>query len=465
MGNHLLVTIECLRSDHVSGLGYHKKTTPFLDRLIEDGIAFQNAYSVSTWTAPSLLSILTSSYPLRYKGKMGKARANIAQVFEENGFNTFAFGSSRIGKLRSCRQGFQNLRNKDCKMSERSEGFGISPDLPHLSWIRDFWRNNFVIHRVDETSRETVARLLRALEGEEGPFFAWIHMNDPHRPYLVGKESLSVFQFSQFRANFAAKKLSPQQKKKNLTFRDRVKFHIGKSLANKETMRNMVDLYDREIRLADRAIGMLFEGLRKEGKLHDTTFYITADHGEGFMEHGLLGHGPGERPRLYNELLQVPLVVWNAENQHERIRENVSLIDLSPTICDFASLSTPSHFAGKTLRRFFNGRKSASDGEIFCESSTIGWQRFAPEKAIIAVISGDYKYIWKSKGKDELYNLKEDSGEKENILNERKDMASKLRVKIDKHLEEVRKRGTKEEKERIKKSLSDLGAVRNREVN
>ncbi len=94
--NLILVTIDCLRADHLSCLGYHKKATPNLDNLASNGVLFSQAISVSHWTTPSFLSIFTSTYPLMYGGQLrvANSRITVTEVLKRHSYHTAAFHSN-----------------------------------------------------------------------------------------------------------------------------------------------------------------------------------------------------------------------------------------------------------------------------------------------------------------------------------------------------------------------------------
>ena len=94
--NLILVTIDCLRADHLSCLGYFKKATPNLDYLASGGVLFSQAISVGSGTTPAFMAIFTSTYPLMYGGQLyiTNQRTTLAQVLKEHGFHTAAFHSN-----------------------------------------------------------------------------------------------------------------------------------------------------------------------------------------------------------------------------------------------------------------------------------------------------------------------------------------------------------------------------------
>ena len=94
--NMILLTIDCLRADHLSCLGYSKKTTPNLDDFASTGLLFSQAISVGPSTPPSFIAIHTSTYPLMHGGELyiSDSRLTLAQALKEQGYHTAAFHSN-----------------------------------------------------------------------------------------------------------------------------------------------------------------------------------------------------------------------------------------------------------------------------------------------------------------------------------------------------------------------------------
>jgi arylsulfatase A-like enzyme len=124
-----------------------------------------------------------------------------------------------------------------------------------------------------------------------------------------------------------------------------------------EEMAQLGALYDAEVAAVDHEIGRLLEGLEQRGILQHALVIVTADHGEEFMEHGSFGHGFN----LFNTTVRVPLIVVGPEIPAGRVvRENVSLIDLAPTLLDLLHLAPDPHFEGRSLVPFLHN--AAVDG-------------------------------------------------------------------------------------------------------
>jgi arylsulfatase A-like enzyme len=177
--------------------------------------------------------------------------------------------------------------------------------------------------------------------------------------------------------------------------------------------------YDAEVTSLDLQLTSLFSRLREQGLLANAVVVITADHGEEFREHGHVGHGWS----LYNELTHVPLLLLTP-NSHSRadIRDVVSLVDIAPTLLDYAGIAAPPTFEGRSLRGlvrrhhgfwrlvmhlqelFTSPRRSeqASYSELFPSYTD---KPEEPDQHRRAVIVGDRKLIVHADGKEESFDL------------------------------------------------------------
>ena len=174
----------------------------------------------------------------------------------------------------------------------------------------------------------------------------------------------------------------------------------------------------------------IFEDLKDRGLLKNTYLIITADHGEGFWEHGFYEHGNS----FYNEAIKIPLVIYppgGRKKEAQKIDIPVSNIDLFPTIVTFAGAIKPENIEGESLTRFFgNSRSSKGNDVLFSESP----HSFDIEA--MAVIKGRMKYIH-TPNKPEMehlfYNLEADPEEKNNLAVAQKDLIKKLRGTLSQH--------------------------------
>ena len=179
---------------------------------------------------------------------------------------------------------------------------------------------------------------------------------------------------------------------------------------------------------ADSKIAELFRELEKRDLVENTWTIITADHGEEFGDHGGISHGR----TLYAEVLRVPLIFHyaGAKNKGKRVKRQVRLIDVSPTILDLVGITIPKSMEGVSLEKNIIGSANLQreDLEAF---SQVGLNDVAPNKDLIAVTTPEFKYIFDfiSK-KEELYDLSTDSEEKHNIALSKPRIVKTFREKV-----------------------------------
>jgi arylsulfatase A-like enzyme len=175
-----------------------------------------------------------------------------------------------------------------------------------------------------------------------------------------------------------------------------------------------VDKYDASILFVDSQIGALCEELEKRGLADDTWIIITADHGEEFLEHGneRWGHGV----TLYQEVLRVPLIFHHPSEaaSGKRVRRQVRLIDVAPTILDLLRIPILQDMEGVSLADDV-AETAAVERQDLVAFSQVGLNDAAPDKDLIAVTTPEYGYILDLvSGDEELYDLKSDPGETRN---------------------------------------------------
>ena len=287
--NVVLVTIDTLRADHCSTYGYARDTTPHLDALAAEGALFENAYAITATTLPSHATLFTSLY-LYEHGVVKNAIVlpedvhTLAELLAGKGYDTAAFVSSFVVHRRfGIAQGFA-LYDDDFRGAEFSSAVrvheGLRLDAPY-----------------DRRGRETTDRVLDWLRGRDPtrPFFLWVHYFDPHSPYDPPEP---------YRSRFL-------------------------STTDPGSRQWVVDLYDGDVRYADEELGRLLHGLEEFVPGRERLTIVTADHGEGLWDHGVLEHGIF----LYEEMVRVPLIVhWPGRiPAGRRIAGLAGGIDLLPT--------------------------------------------------------------------------------------------------------------------------------------
>jgi arylsulfatase A-like enzyme len=406
--NIVLVTIDTLRADHCSVYGYPVDTTPRLEALAREGARVETAYAPMPSTGPSHASLFTSRYPLAHGVlKNGHVLSDrypvLAEVLHGAGYRTAAFVSSFVLDDRfGYGQGFDSYDDDFRGADSSYHGVQV-------------WEGLEVPGEFDRRAHETTDRAISWLRGNgsRGGFFLWVHYMDPHEPYDPPEP-------------WRTKYVKPGMKRRNL--------------------RRAVALYDAEVAFTDHQLGRLLDELDGISPPEATLVVVTADHGEGLFDHGFMGHGA----ILYEETLRVPLLVrWRGRiPAGSLIQGPVELVDVMPTILGLAGISpgelllqgrdlTAALTTGAALdprhRVFFQRRLYEKkrvpvfpvDGVVFGRPLRVDGEKYA-------VRLGGWKYIEApAEGTRELYDLRSDPGERDNLFSRHRELADELADKIE----------------------------------
>lgn len=382
--NVLLVTIDSLRADHVYG---DAADTPRLDDLAADGVSYRTAIAQGPYTTFSMPSLFASRYPsgLEYveisdvtAGVSVEDVATVAEAFSDSGFDTAGFHSNPLlSQLFGFGDGFDAF---DARLP--FSGTNVLPGRAKV--FADKLRRLFRLHPYLPATKVN-RRALDWLDGrgDERPFFLWLHYMDVHGPYrpATGNRYLQKYRSER---------------------RWRQAVHNPEVLGTEERELLHRD-YVIEVERVDTAIGELLDGLSVRGLRDDLVVAVTADHGEGFGEHGSFSH-PHE---LYDELLRVPLVLDRPGETAHTVERPVELLDLVPTLCRWADIEPPETMRGDPLH---SGSVEGWDDTIGADGNrTIAEADLFPEYHG-CVRTARWKYVRRGDA-GSLYDLEADDGE------------------------------------------------------
>lgn len=267
----VLISVDTLRADHLQTYGYRRPTSPNLDLLGADGVVFNRTYASSPWTLPSHVSLLTSLFNINHgvhrpTDRMDESLVTLTEVLRQNGFSTSAItGGTLVSYLYGFSRGFDTYKEGDGAMDYNNSAELVARSA--AEWIE----NN-----------------------KEKNFFLFLHTYQVHTPYDTPSPYGAMF-------------LDPDAvwKRAHTTEIFNGKKSIFKELSDAER-RNLIGLYDAEIRYSDEALlKPVVEKLKALGLYDDSMIIFTSDDGEEFFEHGSWDHGV----HLYDESLRVPLVI------------------------------------------------------------------------------------------------------------------------------------------------------------
>jgi len=304
----VVIIVDALRADHLSGYGYARPTSPRLDAFAARASRFTAAFSAGPKTIPSVPQTLTGSIFYRHRDTPG------------------------IGFL-----GPHKLETSRAVVNNPWVALWLPTEQPTF--------NTVVSGELD--ARAITSEGLRWLTAAgRCPTALYLHYLDTHTPYRPPPR-------------YARQFIDPNAKTTvGLTFDDVT--GAWQDRYEGADRQRIIDLYDGAIAWTDRQLGRLFRGLTRRGLLDRTMVVVTADHGEELWEHGKFFHGQS----LYDELLHVPLIV-HAPGQREarQVNDLASTIDVVPTVVDVAQLA-PVTGDGRSLVPLLSAGGAASPGTL-----------------------------------------------------------------------------------------------------
>jgi arylsulfatase A-like enzyme len=408
----ILYIMDSLRADFLSCYGCPHETSPNIDELARQGVLFSNAFAQSTWTRAAGASILSSLYPSVHRVRthedyLPSFVPTLPERLGRNGFKTMAVtGMGNISRHFGFARGFDDfveLYKERTVMEKRKivpvKGTG--------------WEIHFKVDTDDvpiatsEDINEFVLSFLRRQKNENSFIFVW--SIDTHAPYFHRDPGMRRFAPSAEYVScedLAVMKDEKELRRSELIYRDMIYFN-------------------------DHQIGLLVEELRKMGLYEDMFLIITGDHGEAFGEHGVTCHGKVP----HEEQIRVPLIM---KFPFSRVTGEVSSIaqhiDIAPTVLDVLGIpADPRGMQGRSLTPVLGDRLKVND-YAFTE-----YQLKNEFPSYISIRTEEYKYIAVRQPEKEwtkrlrarmrlrpstrfrhkpmyLFNLKNDPGEKVNIL-------------------------------------------------
>lgn len=373
--NVLLITLDTTRADHLGAYGATQALTPALDQLAASGTVFEQAFTSSPQTLPSHGTLLTGLQPpehgLRSNGRE-RLPANVptmASVLSARGYRTGAFTAAFV---------------LDSKFG-LDRGFDVYDDDLSQALPQDVPEALSVYRPADVVADSALAWLgAPAKDGgrdasEAQPFFAWMHLYDPHYPH-----------------------------------------HAHAQL--EETRYAGVASYDAEIAFMDQQIGRVLAFLEQRGLRERTLVIAVADHGEGLEDHREVEHGY----LLNEEVLHVPLIVSlpGVVRAGQRVPAMVSTVDLFPTVLDVTG-APAERGQGRSLAGALRGEAIepwSSYAETDLPFTVFGW---SPLRSITAP---GWKYVRSTR--PELYDRGNDRAELYNLASARPEQAGALEAQL-----------------------------------
>ena len=395
--NVVLIVIDALRADHLGCYGYARDTSPNIDRFASQGILFTKAFSQGACTRISIPSLFTSLFPDVLRIPIGgielpEKLITLPEILEKNGYNTASFLPS---------------------------GFSVLPERFKFNNVISYEKG---VNQIAPRINQQVAAWLK--ENSAKPFFVYLHYLGAHYPYLPPEPFDAMFLHDAYpeMEEFAEDKIAilkpPREWEKDM--RDFI-----------------VSQYDGRIRYVDGYIGEFLDKLNELKLTENTLVIITADHGEGFLDHGSFSHSNN----LYDELIHVPVIMRLPPvlPAGEVFSGLVRLVDIMPTVFGILNIASDSVMQGASLLSP-DGKLKAAGLESFSQAHILaheGWLKKGVRTERWSLIgtydnNGDEVSL-------EFYDLEKDPEQKDNLAGQKAPEFQMLKRRLRDYIASCRK--------------------------
>lgn len=402
--NLIFIGIDSLRSDHMSMFGYNRLTTPHIDEFASGGTSFCNAFSPHIPTSPGYSCMFTGMdvfgtdvVALRHEGPLGNHVKTLAEVLNENGYNTTCVGFSGNPASR----GFQKYID--------FSGWG--------SWAEG--RS----HKAENLNEVTIPELKRLAE-EDAPFFLFLRHMDPHSPYLPPQPFERIF-YDKDETDPNNDSLDPVLDFK--PFCDYFASWFPPGCTDKDYI---IAQYDGAVAYMDACIQNLFTSIQELGIEDETLVVIDSDHGETLYDHDCYF----DHHSMYEPTLHVPLIFRYPGKvpAGARFTDFCQLKDVMPTIMELMEIDANIAYDGHSLVPLMQNQERIAEPEFYITECTWmrkhGWR--TPEWKLIHALEPDFHF----KPEVELYNLIKDPGENHNVAEEEPEVVAMLESRMQAHI-------------------------------
>jgi len=381
--NVIIYLVDTMRAGHLGCYGYNRPVSPHIDAFARQSAVFRHTVAQSSWTRPTTTTILTGLLPRTHNvfshlDALAPQAVTLAERLRGQVYHTAAFVTNpNVAPNFGLDQGFELYRLMGPK---RRTAAGVNERT--AEWLDSEWN-------------------------KDAPFFLYLHTMEPHAPYDPPPA---------FQERFAPGLQYPAYTK--MFFVEALE--KGTIAATPEIRQGLQNLYDAEIAANDAAFGALVDLLVQRKLWDDTVVVFVADHVEEFGDHGGWEHGR----TLYDEMLDVPLIVRIPGAAGRVVEQQAQQVDVVPTILDALGLKLPADLEGRSLLTLAAG----PGGE---EEPAFSWLEERSLRSA-AVTTSEWRLVEKRFpiSGSFLYDRRADPGERHNLAREQPVRAGYLRSQL-----------------------------------
>ena len=416
--NILLITSD---QQHRNTIGRFNREikTPNLDRLCEEGIYFDRAYTVNPTCTPARASLITGKYPSQHGAwtlgtKLSENEHTIGQDFTKAGYRTALIGKAHFQPLSHTEhytsiESYPILHDLDFWRNYGDNFYGFEhielarnhTNESHVGqhyaiWMEDKglknWRDYF-LPKMDGTKKwvwdipeeyhydtwiaERTNTMLEKYVQEGENFFIWSSFFDPHPDYFVPEPWASMYDPDSITLpcitpgeldNASVFHKLSQQEQPDISDFSESGFYlhgVHSQLYDEAVMRKNIAVYYGMIGMMDKYIGEILNKIDELGLSDNTVVVFTTDHGHFYGHHGLNAKGPFP----FEDLIRIPFIARCPEQIFKGTVSNAiqSLVDLPQTFLDFCGIPIPDGMSGISQKEVWLGKSETARNWAICE--------------------------------------------------------------------------------------------------
>ena len=421
-------------NDWIGPLGYTQALTPNMDRLAKAGVVFTNAHAPGVFCAPSRTAIWTglqASTTGCYENEIFYYDypdiVTLQMAFKQGGYNTYG-----AGKLYHHRGGYVDLRSWD-------EFFSRSQEHKDMGWEMNGYHMNDVplpypypyspyytksdrgggsaLHLewgpIANEQEDDMVDAIRAnwmcdviKRKHDKPFFMGLGLYSPHYPNYAPQKYFNMYDVNALEL--------PPYKEDDLDdlspaiqnfYNNRKKQH--KEIEGYGALKDALHAYLASITFADAMLGRVMDAVEASPYKTNTIIVLWSDQG---FHHGEKGHWG--KHTLWQRTTQVPFI-WSGAGipKNEKVETTVSLIDMYPTFVELCNLPVNKKLEGTSLVHALKNPSKAKERNVFIPHA---------QRGSFVIVNSNWRYIYYTDGAEELYNVKDDYHEWNNLAGDEK---------------------------------------------
>ena len=466
--NVIIVVFDALSAPHIPLYGYSRNTMPNLSSLAEKAIVYHHHYSSGNFTTTGTASLLTGVLPWTHRALTHNATV-LEEFVKKNIFSEFsqyyriAYSHNRYVNtfFRQFMDDIDKYVPREDLFLEDAQLFNFlknDEDISAVGWNRaldqkdDGHSYSLYLSQMYSMFQEKIKRKLKehrrrfprglpqikgleayyllehsidywinALKEAPEPYLSYFHFLPPHNPYNTRVEFYNAFKGDDYSI--------PKKPA-----------HIFSRTASDEMLNKLNTHYDEYILYVDNEFARFYKSLEEAGQLENTWLILTSDHGELF-ERGVSGH---TTPMIHQPIMQIPLVIFEpGRNSRLDVYENTNAVDVLPTLLKLTGQNVPTWIEGKMLPPFSPSPDSGREIWGVHSIATNDNERIT-QGSVMLIIENyklayyfDYDELGESGELVELFDLKADPLELEDLYPTKKSISNEMLAIIKRKLKET----------------------------